>query len=450
MDGDTADTATRPRAAVRRPSRSPTTTAASSCSAPTATSTSAWATAAAAAIPNGNGQNTDGAARQDPAHRPRGRRRRTSPTASRPATRSPTARTGAPEVWLYGVRNPWRFSFDRATGDLWIGDVGQDAWEEVDLLPAVNGRRRPGRQPGLEPDGGHPALRGRRRPRTARCSRSSTTATTPGCSVTGGYVYRGAAIPALAGAYLYADYCARDSAACQVDDATVNRFRTWDLPLAASTPSGWTTRPSCTSCLADGRCSRSRRQLERYAGLPPGHPRRVGGGPADGAVAPASLAIEGFVPAAPTSSSRAPSPGTSPGSRARAAPPARRRRPRAALEESRPGAPTLTSTGPPARRGGRGHPLATRRRPGLIPSRAGIGREGRGGPPVGRRPVELGARRLGPQHLIALLREQPGEDEQPAGCQRAPEGGGRSPERPRTDVGHHHVVGTAGAPRAAW
>ena len=46
---------------------------------------------------------------------------------------------GAPEVWMYGVRNPWRISFDRATGDLWIGDVGDDEWEEVDYLPATHG-----------------------------------------------------------------------------------------------------------------------------------------------------------------------------------------------------------------------------------------------------------------------------------------------------------------------
>lgn len=109
------------------------------------------------------------------------------------------------EVWGLGLRNPWRFSFDRATGEIWIGDVGQNAWEEVDVAdtqrPAplhfgwktMEGFHCYDPRQGCDAKGlelplyeyGHDA----------------------GCSVTGGYVYRGKAMPALAGRYLFSDYC---------------------------------------------------------------------------------------------------------------------------------------------------------------------------------------------------------------------------------------------------
>ena len=107
------------------------------------------------------------------------------------------------EVWAYGLRNPWRFSFDRATGDLWIGDVGQNAWEEIDFLPAGS--------PGGANfgwnliEGSHPysgdAQPGLILP-VAEYSHAEG-----GCSVTGGTVYRGAALPEWQGIYLYGDYC---------------------------------------------------------------------------------------------------------------------------------------------------------------------------------------------------------------------------------------------------
>ena len=105
----------------------------------------------------------------------------------------------------YGLRNPWRFSFDRETGDLWIGDVGQGEWEEIDYTPRES--------PGLENygwdvyEGTHrfedkdPNPKGRLIMPVAEYSHDH------GCSVTGGFVYRGAAIPAAQGRYFYGDYC---------------------------------------------------------------------------------------------------------------------------------------------------------------------------------------------------------------------------------------------------
>jgi glucose/arabinose dehydrogenase len=112
---------------------------------------------------------------------------------------------GDPDIWDFGLRNPWRFSFDRATGDLYIGDVGQDSYEEVDVEPRGEGRRNYGWR---ITEGLHCY---------APSEECNTTGLTPpaleythddgNCSVTGGYVYRGRAIPDLTGRYFYADYC---------------------------------------------------------------------------------------------------------------------------------------------------------------------------------------------------------------------------------------------------
>lgn len=106
------------------------------------------------------------------------------------------------EVWAYGLRNPWRLSFDRATGDMYIGDVGQDTWEEIDFLPAGS----PGganfgwnfREGAHDYKGGGP--QGLIEP-VAEYSHPEG-----GCSVTDGYVYRGS-MPEWNGIYLYGDYC---------------------------------------------------------------------------------------------------------------------------------------------------------------------------------------------------------------------------------------------------
>ncbi|HUR93805.1 MAG TPA: PQQ-dependent sugar dehydrogenase [Gemmatimonadales bacterium] len=111
-----------------------------------------------------------------------------------------------PEIWSIGLRNPWRFTFDAATGDLYIADVGQQAWEEVDVALATDGAGR-GANFGWNP------MEGRHCFADASCD--PTRYTLPvleyshdeGCSISGGFVYRGAAIPALQGHYFYADYC---------------------------------------------------------------------------------------------------------------------------------------------------------------------------------------------------------------------------------------------------
>jgi hypothetical protein len=111
----------------------------------------------------------------------------------------------SPEIWATGFRNPWRFSFDRQTGDLFVGDVGQDLWEEVDAAAA------PGRGKGL--NFGWSVVEGTHCYNAGSCNQTGFTppaveyAHGPSCSVTGGYVYRGTRVTELIGHYLYADYC---------------------------------------------------------------------------------------------------------------------------------------------------------------------------------------------------------------------------------------------------
>ena len=107
------------------------------------------------------------------------------------------------EVWAYGLRNPWRISFDRATGDLWIGDVGQNQWEEIDYLPAGSPS---GANFGWSIMEGNHSYDGE--PQSGMyLPVAEYSHAEGGCSVTGGYVYRGAAMPEWNGIYLYGDYC---------------------------------------------------------------------------------------------------------------------------------------------------------------------------------------------------------------------------------------------------
>ena len=121
---------------------------------------------------------------------------------------NPFASGGAPEVWAYGARNPWRFSFDRLTGDLWIADVGQNRIEEVHVLPAADGWS-PGANLGWPLFEGNQRFSGEATPADLVFP-VYTYAHDDACSVTGGYVYRGSAIDALVGTYVFGDYCTGD------------------------------------------------------------------------------------------------------------------------------------------------------------------------------------------------------------------------------------------------
>jgi len=120
-----------------------------------------------------------------------------------PADNPFVSRAGArPEIWAYGLRNPWRFSFDSETGDLWIADVGQDQWEEIDFVAA-------GTKGGL--NFGWPLYEGND---YFKATTKQAGYVWPvyaythrqGISVTGGYVYRGSRYPAMQGKYVFGDY----------------------------------------------------------------------------------------------------------------------------------------------------------------------------------------------------------------------------------------------------
>ena len=141
------------------------------------------------------------------------------------------ATPGMDEIWAYGLRNPWRFSFDRLTGDLYIGDVGQNTYEEIDYQPLASGG---GQNYGwnIVEGNGHCYP-----PPSTGCDQTGMTLPileydhSQGCSITGGFVYRGCAMPDLHGTYFYADYCSAFIRTIQVvgGAATNPQDRTADL-----------------------------------------------------------------------------------------------------------------------------------------------------------------------------------------------------------------------------
>ncbi|MFI6083769.1 PQQ-dependent sugar dehydrogenase [Streptomyces sp. NPDC051217] len=150
--------------------------------------------------PQGNGQNLDTLL---------GKILRIDPTGGEPyAIPADNPFVGDPnakdEIWSYGLRNPWRFSFDSGTGDMLIGDVGQSEWEEIDWASANSGGGENYGWASME--GNHP-FRGGTEPANHVPPVHEYDRNGLGCSVTGGFVYRGDAIPDLKGNYVYSDYC---------------------------------------------------------------------------------------------------------------------------------------------------------------------------------------------------------------------------------------------------
>jgi glucose/arabinose dehydrogenase len=140
-------------------------------------------------------------------------------------------RAGArPEIWTYGLRNPWRSSWDRATQDMWIGDVGQNALEEIDFCPKDAARGA---------NFGWAAFEGTRRNTTYLLPPPAEHVppvyeyelTGGNCSVVGGYVYRGARVPGLTGAYLFADYCVGQVMALRYEAGRVVERRSLGLQV---------------------------------------------------------------------------------------------------------------------------------------------------------------------------------------------------------------------------
>ena len=138
---------------------------------------------------------------------------------------NPASNPFGDEIWSYGIRNAWRCSFDRDTGDLWMGDVGQNAWEEIDFQPANS--------PGGE-NWGWRCYEGDNSYNTSGCD-SAATMEFPiweyshggspfRCSITGGYVYRGNAIPSLDGTYFFADYCSNNIWSFRYDGSNVTEY----------------------------------------------------------------------------------------------------------------------------------------------------------------------------------------------------------------------------------
>ncbi len=152
-----------------------------------------------------------------------------------PADNPLVGQSGRDEIWAYGLRNPWRNSFDRLTGDLYMADVGQGAWEEVNFQPAssIGGE-----------NWGWRCYEGNAPFNTSGCDGPSAydfpfhvypIGGQPECAITGGYVYRGSDIPSLYGRYIFGDYCSAKIWALVFDGNDVTEFNEITSQLSPST-----------------------------------------------------------------------------------------------------------------------------------------------------------------------------------------------------------------------
>src|SRR5688572_3039349 len=141
------------------------------------------------------------------------------------------------EIWAYGLRNPWRFCFDAEEDLLYIADVGQNRWEEIDIVPSGRG--------GI--NFGWNVMEGAHCFRPPHCTPSGVLPVVEydhgeGCSITGGFVYRGRAMPALRGHYFYADYCSGWIRSFRWFQGRVTEHRQWDLRPGSVTSFGLDAR----------------------------------------------------------------------------------------------------------------------------------------------------------------------------------------------------------------
>jgi glucose/arabinose dehydrogenase len=128
----------------------------------------------------------------------------------------------APEIWALGLRNPWRYAFDAVTGDLYIGDVGQAAWEEIDFQPAASSG---GENFGWRPYEGNECVLGPCNPAGLTFPVHTYAHSLGRCSITGGVVYRGSDIPDLCGTYFFADWCSDEIWSFRIAAGSVADFR---------------------------------------------------------------------------------------------------------------------------------------------------------------------------------------------------------------------------------
>jgi hypothetical protein len=133
------------------------------------------------------------------------------------------------EIWAYGIRNPWRFSFDEVTDQVYIGDVGQGRWEEIDVVARNSANAY---NFGWNPTEGAHCFQ------SSGCDMSGFTLPVfeydhnAGCSVAGGHVYRGSAIDGLQGTYFYSDYCSGWLRSFRMSGGTATEQQEWDVAIA--------------------------------------------------------------------------------------------------------------------------------------------------------------------------------------------------------------------------
>jgi len=130
---------------------------------------------------------------------------------------------GAPEVWAYGLRNPWRFTFDPRNDDLWIADVGQNEFEEIDLLPAASGGGAGANLGWNKMEGTH-SFEGGTNPDGVILPIFDYSHD-EGCSISGGVVYSGTSVPGLSGAFLFTDFCNGTLRAVRARDGALSEQR---------------------------------------------------------------------------------------------------------------------------------------------------------------------------------------------------------------------------------